>query len=323
MTRPTSPPSKALYAFWLLLFAAAFSPASSQALTTVLFGPVSGPLTNEIATLQSSPDPSPSERSRLRALDRAAAVFNNPSLGDGKALRLLKNRLNRFPDYRPLLDNVASNLVTAYNTQYEFVGGLIPELPPSPEATAVAAQYDALANTTSRLNSNVSAARTAALYDAAKRRLDNIFIRANQALIVPFPTDLVHNQVKARIDNGTGPTTFTASEGTSSLNVFTAVKSGDTISLTISAVESTRGILFSIPNVQLGTSSYEIPTEVSFTNRTDFNFFTVPPTATDVAATEGTIFVSTTATEVYGIFECSGPGFTLITGRFRVDITEP
>jgi hypothetical protein len=321
MTRPTSLPSKALYALWVLLFAAALTPARSLALTAVPFGPVRSQLTNEIAALES--DPSPSARNRLRVLNRANAVFDNPSLNDGKALRLLKNALNRFPDYRPLLDNVASNLVAIYNSEYEFVGGLIPELPPSAEATAVAAQYDALAKTTSRLNSNVSAARTAAMYDAAKRRLDNIFVRANQALIVPFPTDLVHNQVKARIDNGTGPITFTASDGTSSLNVFTAVRSGDSIALTISAVESTRGILFSIPNVELGTFGYEIPTQVNFTNRTDFDFFAVPPTATDVGATEGTIFVSTTATEVYGIFECSGPNFTLITGRFRVDITEP
>jgi hypothetical protein len=323
MTRPTSLGSRALLALGLLLFAATLAPTTASALSVLPFGPVRAQLTNEIATLESIPDPSNSDRNRLKKLNKANAVFSNSSLSDGKALRLLRNNLNRFVEYQPLLDGVASNLVAVYNNEYEFVGSLLPEMPPSPEATAVTAQYNGLAKMTARLNSIINASKTAAWYDSAKRRLDSVFARANEALIIPFPTDLVPNQVKARIDNGSGPISFGASAGSSDLNVFSAVRNGDTISLTISAVESTRGILFSIPNVQLGTFRYEIPTEASFTNRTDFDFFTDPPTATDVGATGGAIFASTTATEVFGIFECTGPNFTVITGRFRVDISQP
>lgn len=295
----------------------------ASALTVLPFGPVRSQLTNEIAALQSNPDPSNSDRNRLKKLNKANAVFDNPSWPDGKALKALKNHLNRYPEYRPLLDHVASNLVAVYNNEYEFVGTLLPEMPPSSEATAVTAQYNALANTTARLNSVINASKTGAWYDSAKRRLDTVFARANDALLIPFPSDLVPNQVKARIDSGSGAVSFGASAGSSDLNTFSAVRIGDTISLTISAVESTRGILFTIPNVQLGTFRYEIPTEATFTNRTDFNFFTIPPTATDTGATEGSIFASTTATEVFGIFECTGPNFTVITGRFRVNISQP
>ena len=55
----------------------------------------------------------------------------------------------------------------------------------------------------------------------------------------------------------------------------------------------------------------------TLTNRTGIYL----PTENSVAATSGSIFVSTTDTEVYGIFSCSGPGFTVTNGKFRVSIT--
>ena len=244
-------------------------------------------------------------------------------MSDGKALRSLQHALGRYPEYTETLDTVASNLVAIYNNEYNFVGSLLPELPPSPEATAATAQFNAHAHTAAKLNADVTAKKTSALYDAAKRKLDSIFTRANQALLVPFPKDLVTNQVKTKIDVGAGPRNFTATGSSSDLNVLQAVQTGNTISLTINVVESTRGLAFTIPNVQLGTARYEIPGEANFAYRTDFDFFAMPPTSTDIGATNGFIFVNTTATEVFGTFECSGPGFNITNGRFRVNITTP
>jgi hypothetical protein len=321
MNRSTSPGSRALR--WLLLSIVALAPLVSPALTVLPFTPLRVQVTNEIDALQTLPDPSNAERKRLRALNKANDVFSSNSISDGKALRTFKNTLGRYPEYAETLDTVASNLVAVYNNEYDFVGSLLLELPPSPEATAINAQYSAHANTAAKLNADITAKKTSALYDAAKRRLDSIFARANQALLIPFPNDLVTNQAKAKIDVGAGPKNFTATSSSSDLNVLQAVRSGDTISLTINVVESTRGLAFAIPNVQLGTARYEIPSDASFAYRTDFDFFAMPPTSTDTAATNGTIFVSTTATEVFGTFECSGPGFNITGGRFRVNITTP
>jgi hypothetical protein len=301
----------------------ALAPLVSSALTVLPFTPLRVQLTNEINALETLPDPSSAERKRLRTLNKANDVFSNSSMSDGKALRTFKNTLGRYPEYTETLDAVASNLVAVYNIEYNFVGTLLPELPPSPETTVVMAQYNAHANTAAKLNADVTAKKTSALYDAAKRKLDSIFTRANQALLIPFPNDLVTNQVKAKIDLGAGPKNFTATSSSSDLNVLQAVQTGDTISLTINVVESTRGLTFTIPNVQLGTARYEIPSDASFAYRTDFDFFAMPPTSTDIGATNGSIFVSTTATEVFGTFECSGPGFDISGGRFRVNITTP
>ena len=75
--------------------------------------------------------------------------------------------------------------------------------------------------------------------------------------------------------------------------------------------------MISIPNVQFGTFRYAIPDAVSFTNRADV----YGPNETNVGATNGAIFVSTTATEVYGSFACNGPGFEINGGRFRITIS--
>ena len=97
MTRPTSLGSKALLALGILLFATALVPMKASALTVLPFGPVRSQLTNEIAALQSNPDPSNSDRNRLKKLNKANAVFDNPSWPDGKALKALKNHLKRCP----------------------------------------------------------------------------------------------------------------------------------------------------------------------------------------------------------------------------------
>lgn len=325
MIRSTSPFMKLLRGFCLLwLSGMLLAPAAALALTAVPFAPVRAQLTNEIAVLEALPDPSSGDEARLRMLQRANKVFSKTSLGDGRALRLLRNKLRRLADYNEALDTVASNLVAVYNNEYEFVGLLIPELPPSAEANVAAARYAALAGKAARLNAEINARKTGSLYDPAKRRLDNVFFRANQALLIPFPADLPQNFVEAKIDNGSGPTHFqgSSSSASSDLIAFQAIRTGNTIQVLLSAVDANRGILFSIPDVQLGTFRYEIPSEATFTNRTDIDFFTVPVSSTDVGATGGSIFVSTTATEVFGSFECSGPGFTITEGRFRIDITE-
>src|SRR5436190_10535735 len=141
MNRSASPGSRALR--WLLLSMVAFAPLVSSALTSLPFTPLSAQLASEIGTLQGLPDPSPAERKRLKSLTKANNIFSNSSMSDGKALRSLQHALGRHPEYTETLDTVASNLVAIYNNEYNFVGSLLPELPPSPEAPAVTAQFNA------------------------------------------------------------------------------------------------------------------------------------------------------------------------------------
>lgn len=78
-----------------------------------------------------------------------------------------------------------------------------------------------------------------------------------------------------------------------------------------------RGILFSIPNAPLGAFRHAIPTAAVFTNRTGV----YSPEENNAAATNGAIFINTTATEAYGVFSCSGPGFNVTDGKFRIAIS--
>src|SRR6185503_8524126 len=95
----------------------------------------------------------------------------------------------------------ASNLLLTFNSEYAFVGTLLLELPPSHEADVVTTHYHALAPLAEKLNDSSNIAKFSALYDAAKRRLDAVFAEANQALLVPFPSDLSANSVKAKINH--------------------------------------------------------------------------------------------------------------------------
>jgi hypothetical protein len=301
---------------WLALVVA---PNIASAFTTVHFIDFQSQIASNIATLSSLDDPTREERNLLRLLNRASSVLAKTSASDGKTLRHVNSILGRNPACVPQLTTLASNLLLTFNSEHAFVGTLLEELPPSPAATLVTARYNALAPFVEKLNAAPNLAKFSALYDAIKSQLDAVFAEANQALIVPFPLDIPENSVKARI-NGIS---FSASAGSSSENHFNAVVTETNIMVTLKAetraVNSSRGIYFSVPNAQPGTFRYVIPQAGVFINRTDIQYF--PPSETQTAATEGVIFISTTPTEVYGIFFCSGPDFNVTFGRFRITIS--
>lgn len=301
----------------LLVFA--FSTVFSHALNTVSFAPVQAQLTSDIETLAAIENPTRAQRALLKSMGKGTNTLAKTSVNDGKALKSLNKLLRRNPDYSVALSTVASNLLFTYNVEYDFVGGtLLPELPPSPEATAVAARFAKLAPSAARLNAATNIAKFAGLYDSAKRKLDDVFFTANQLLNFPFPSDLQTNSVEATI-NGVK---FRASSVSATANQtgFQAVATETNITINLAAVGSIqRGIQFSVPNAQFGSFRYVIPTEATFVNRTNIDFFT--GIGDDTSATEGAIFVGTTATEVYGIFMCSGPGFNVTDGRFRITIS--
>lgn len=304
---------------WLALLVLAATPAVSFALTALPFAPVRQQLTNDIAALSAIDPRTPAEDARLRTLSRANDIFAQASLSDGKALRRLNNKVRRFPGYATLLDTVASNLVEVFNLEYDFVGNtILPELSSSKEAAAAKAQYSKLAPTAARLNAKIRAPKTSALYDPAKRRLDNVFFLANQALILPFPSALETNSLVAKVVT-TNVVTIKTSSGQGTDSVFQAIATDSNIALSVNAIAFPYGIAFSIPDVRAGTFRYDIPTDGSFTNRVDI----YRPTESNTAATNGAIFISTTATEIYGSFEVSGPGFSVTNGVFRVTITRP
>ena len=105
-------------------------------------------------------------------------------------------------------------------------------------------------------------------------------------------------------------------------NVFIATTNGTNLTLTLGGLSNSgtngpRGILFSIPNAPPGAVRLAIPDAAVFTNRTGI----YQPNQSNVAATNGSIFLNTTATEAYGTFSCSGPGFNITDGRFRITLS--
>ena len=293
------------------------APSPASAYTTVHFTSLQSQITSDITALVAIDDPTREQRNLLRCLARTVGTLSKTSVSDGKTLRGLNSILGRNEAYIPALTATASNLLLSFNSEYAFVGSLLEELPPSQAATLVTMHYNALEPLAGKLNDAQNIAKFTALYDAAKSRLDDVFAEASQALIVPFPIDLAPNSVRARI-NGIN---FSASSGSASENVtgFTAVVTETNVAITLRAVNSSRGIYLSLPHVQPGTFRYVIPESAVFTNRTDINYFT--GTETQSAATEGTIFIGTTPTEVYGIFSCNGPDFDVTLGRFRINIS--
>lgn len=302
----------------LCLTLLALGVASSHAYSPGHFAAIHTQLTNDIATLSALENPTRADRQLLRAVQRGNNVLMKVTNSDGKTLRSLISILDRRESYVPTIQTISSNLLTGFNSQYNFVDGLLLEMPDSPAATSVKAQFQVFGPTGTRLTTTTNIHKFAGRYDPAKRRLDDILILANQALIVPFPEDLLENSVSARI-NGISLKT---SAGAASDNVFVAVSTETNVSFTVgglvgSGINQARGILFSIPNAPFGAYRYVIPTAAVFTNRTGV----YSPSEMNVAATNGAIFINVTATEVYGAFSCSGPGFNVTDGKFRVTIS--
>jgi len=299
-----------------VLFCAAGA-VSARAYSAAQFAAIHAQMTNDLAALDALENPNRSERAFFRALKRGTNALNKVSTADGRMLRTLNVLLARKPGYAPSLAIVASNLVVGFNAQHDFVGDLLLELPASKESDEVKALYLKLAPSVARLNGALTIARISALYDPAMTRLASVLIRANQALIIPFPSDLGTDSVVARI-NGVN---FRSSAGAATGTPFEAVATETNIVMTLGALVNTgtgpRGIFLSVPNVQFGAFRYAIPDVASFTNRTAV----YSEQETNVGATNGAVFVSTTGTEVYGTFSCSGPGFTVIDGRFRITIS--
>jgi hypothetical protein len=275
-------------------------------------------VTNDIAVLSATPNLSKADRALLKNLQKASNTLTRVALNDGKLLRSLHTILGRVTAYQPPLESIRSNLLAGFTAEYDFVDGLIDELPQSAEATAIAKQFAGFQKTAGRVKNSGDIPRFTALYDAAKSKLDKILVRANDALIIPFPSDLSQNSVFTRI-NGVSFRT-SADQGTE--NSFVALSTGTniTISLSASANPGGRGIQFMVPNVQFGAFRYGIPDLACFTNRTGIY---PPEVEVNTGATNGSVFINTTGTEVYGSFSCSGPGFNVTDGRFRITIAQP
>ena len=216
----------------LCLLTLSVSATASRAFSTAQFVAVQSQITNDLATLSALPAPTREERAQLRALNRATAVCAKSSLGDGKALFSLNSILGRTPSYTPALTGLASNLLATFNAEYSFVATLLAEMPPSDEATVVTGQYARLAPTANRLKAANTVAKFSALYDSTKSKLDKVYFRASQGLVVPFPSELGANSVSAKINN----VNFRTSAGSASGNVFVAVATETGISVTLGAI---------------------------------------------------------------------------------------
>lgn len=291
------------------------------ALTPNHFGPVQGQLITDIAQLEQEPA-TPEIRKRLKTLERANSVLLNTAQDDGTALRSLRAVLSAkaFPDYVAPLSLAASNLVYSFNQNYAFTESLLPQMPPSPDAERAAARFSSVTPMMERLNSAQDPGTIANLLRSARRRLDVATLAVTTALIVPFPVDLSPDTVVAQIDGAN----FRTSEGLASENVFTAVRSGGSVQITLHAVDGTvggasgvRAISFSVA-AQPGTFRYEIPAAASLACSTGV----YSESSVTRTATSGALFVSVNGTEAYGQFEAAGDGFTVARGQFRISVTE-
>ncbi|HMJ91910.1 MAG TPA: hypothetical protein VK530_18945, partial [Candidatus Acidoferrum sp.] len=141
--------------------------ATARALTAVQFAPVHEALSNEVATLSAIENPTLQESKRLRTLLRASGVLTNTATADGKALRSLLNLLKSksFPEYAPLLDETGSRLAQSYNTNFQFVVSLLPQLPDSSAKELAQKQLKALTPLAARLDDADRTAKIAALLD--------------------------------------------------------------------------------------------------------------------------------------------------------------
>lgn len=177
-------------AAFLGLLVLLLSVVTSHGYSTAQFITVQSQIQNDIGTLTLIPSPTRAERRLLRSYPRGDKVLTKTSTDDGKTLRSLNRALGRLEDYAPALGTSGSNLLTGFNAEQAFVENLLLELPESAEATAMQAQFQKFGPTGAKLNAATMLAKFAGRYDAAKRKLDGIFIRANQALLIPFPTSL-------------------------------------------------------------------------------------------------------------------------------------
>ncbi len=295
---------------------------NSSALSVSQFAPVRELVAGEIDLLAALPDPTRRQQNRLRTLLRASEVLNDLEVSNGKGLRSLLRVLKgkSFLTYRPALETTGTNLVALFNRNHQFVASVLPEMPPSPAADAATAQFNALTPILSRLNAAGRASKVATLLDASDNRLFTAFALISQALIVPYPAEIGPDSVAANI-NGVN---FRVSVGFASENLFEAVTDGTNIAVTCSAIDGTisgrtaaRGLLFCMPQMQPGTARYNVPASIVFTNRLGV----YSGSETNVAATEGAFFISSSPDEVYGVFSCSGPGFTIKNGRFRISLS--
>jgi hypothetical protein len=292
------------------------------ALTLVQFAPVQTQLTNEIAALQTEPNPTKQQQLRLRTLLRAESLLTNSATDDGKALRALSAALrgSRYSDYAPALELTRSNLVYTLNNNFCFVCNLVNEIPPSNDAAGAQAQIDAFAPRLAKLNNVTKLTQAAGLLDPARRQIIALQEFITQELIVPFPAELERNMVMARI-NGVN---FRVAESLATDNVFVAQRTENGIDLSITAVDGTpvpnagvRSVVLSLPNINENTFRYNLPGAATLINRT--GVYSGNESAS--AATNGAIFVATRGDEVFGVFIAFGDDLRITQGRFRVDIT--
>jgi hypothetical protein len=303
---------------------AATATSASAALSTTYYTDLSAALSNEEANLGSLPAPTSQDLKRLRTLVRASGVLTNTTTDDAKALKSLLNLLKEkaFPDYAPLLGDIATNLVGSYNRRFDYVAAILPELPESKDSLLAQKQFKALTNLTARLNAADRPSKVAALLGTANKRLDVLLQTMARALIPIFPSDLTRNTVSAKI-NGIN---MRVRREDATDNIFSVTATETNFMIYFKAVDNTqsvdtgaRALILSLSNVVDGLVRYTIPDQATV----DYHTGVYSGNETSTTATSGSVFVSTEGSEIFGFFTATGPDLTIIYGRFRMDLPTP
>jgi len=298
--------------------------ATARGLTAVQFEPIREALSNEVVTLSAIENPTKQDLKRLRTLLRASGVLTNTATADGKALHSLISHLKSktFPDYVPLLEATSVRLRQSYETNFQFVVTLMPELPESDNKTIAQKQLQALTPISTKLIAADRPHRIAMLLDPARRRMEPLLLSVANALIPLFPRDLSSNTISAKV-NGIN---MRVSRDHATENFFSVTATETNFTIYCSAVDGTvsdatggRGLILSVSNVLIGSTMYPIPARATVTYRTGV----YSGTESASSAVSGSVFVSTEGTEIFGTFTANGPGISITNGRFRLDLPTP
>lgn len=286
---------------------------SIRAASLQTFAPVFTQTTNEIAFVETHFDNSPAQKEKLARLESARATVLDLELRDDQALAALVRLLGTQADYATPLNESALRARASVLNDYDALALRVEDLPPSPRATRAKNHFNALANDQAALLTAEHAAGISSRLAPFGRRIDTASRLVARAIKLPVP-NIRPNAMRARVNEHPFAS---AGDGAHSSNLFDVTSPGGLyLSVICRLVDGAQVINFTLP-VITSEGRYEVAQGLAALTYTPDAFVT---NALTVTATNGTFFVQKDRHEVYGLFSCTGQGFDLKEGKFRIEL---
>lgn len=298
----------------LALFALLFwSAAMVRAASLPVFEPLFLQVTNDIAFILENFDGSVPQKRTLALLTRARTAMLNDQLLDEQALASVVDLLDGNTNYTAALDQSAINARETVLGRYDALALHVADLPPSIRANRVREHFQNLANDHAALAGAQHAAGISSLLAPFGRRMKTTARLVTRAQIMPRPR-VSQNGVRAVVD---GHRFNSSGNGPHSPNLFEVTAPGGLYYTSLCrAVDETKVIYLTLPIIT-DQVRYEVADGLASVTYTPDIFATNIVT---LAATNGTFFVQSDQKEIFGFFSCTGPGFQVKDGRFRIEI---